>query len=681
MLNSGFNFRFITLLFALLFAACHEKVEPQITYHKKALDAINKMTNAGLNHSEARAHYIDSVYADMEQVGAGDLWKRYNLLAMCSKHDLDFYYALTYADSAIWVIRNYTHDPQYKLLYAQANIIKGGILLRINRYSEASRTFYLARSLMTESSNTCEHRHILSLINSNIASVSYKQQHYKDAVQLYKQTVTSLVGCDNSTEGFASMQNNLDNIGLSFMGNNEPDSAIKYYNKALAFIDHNRALHPDKKRFIESAIGVIYGNRAKAFEYKKQYSAAEGDYKQSIKINTQDGYENADANYANIGLAGLYLKIARPDSANLMLRVIEANTRLDTVALLRYLKLKADYFKATGNFKSATGTLEKYLNVKKQDEINSNNLYQADPNKDFELLDQRYKFATLEKDNQLKTTYLINAIVFCIMCSIIIVFFIKTRSRAWAKMDNVDTYNKQLKLAVSALEQRNKDFGQLLNVLGHDLKNPMTAIGNMAEILQLEEDRPEEEIELLDLIRIASRDMIIITNDLLEINTNPDLSEADHEIIEVEELLFNSVALMKHRAMEKDQQIYLGTPGETYVKINREKLWRVINNLIVNAIKFSRSHSSIYVNMQHKDNMVEISVKDNGIGIPEHLKTSLFDLFTDAKRRGTAGEKSYGLGLHTSKRIVESFNGKIWFESAEHEGSTFYLSFPIQKIF
>lgn len=681
MLNLRFYLLVIISIAALLLTRCREKVEPQITFHKKATDAVNRMTNAGLNNSRVKAHYIDSVYAEIGQVGAGDEWKRYNLLAICSKHDFDFYYAVTYADSAIWVIRNYTNDPQYKSLYAQANITKGSILLRINRYNEASRAFYLARSAMAESINTCEHQYILSLINSNIAGVSYRQQRYKSAIRLYKQTLTGLTDCKTSFEYFASMQGNLDNVALSFMGDNQPDSAIRYYNEALNFINQNRALYPDKKTFIEGATGVIYGNRAKAFEQIKQYKAAENDFRQSISINSREGYENTDANYAQIGLANLYLKTARADSTKEMLADIEANVQSDTVGLLRYLKLKADYFKATGDFKSGIEVLEKYLEVKRQDESNTDKLYKADPTKDFELLNQQYKFAALEKDNQLKTTYLVNAIVFCIMCSIIIVFFIKTRTRSWAIMDNIESYNKQLKLAVSALEQRNKDFGKILTVLGHDLKNPMTAIGNMAEILLLEEERPEEESELLELIRIASRDMIVITNDLLEINTNPELSDADQEIIEVEELLFSSVALMKHRAMEKDQQIYLATPGETFVKINREKLWRVINNLIVNAIKFSRSHSAIYVNMQHKDGRVEISIKDNGIGIPHHLKHSLFDMFTDAKRKGTAGEKSYGLGLHTSKNIVEAFNGKIWFESTEHEGSTFYLSLPIQNIF
>jgi signal transduction histidine kinase len=71
-----------------------------------------------------------------------------------------------------------------------------------------------------------------------------------------------------------------------------------------------------------------------------------------------------------------------------------------------------------------------------------------------------------------------------------------------------------------------------------------------------------------------------------------------------------------------------------------------------------------------------ILVKDFGIGIPEKIQTKIFDMFTEAKREGTAGEKAYGLGLSISKQIIETHGGNIWFESNDGIGTTFYVYLP-----
>src|SRR6202000_1728916 len=120
-----------------------------------------------------------------------------------------------------------------------------------------------------------------------------------------------------------------------------------------------------------------------------------------------------------------------------------------------------------------------------------------------------------------------------------------------------------------------------------------------------------------------------------------------------------------HRADEKQQQIHLTTAGPVMVQINREKIWRVFNNLLVNAIKFSNVNAAIDVKMTKLNGEVQIAFSDTGVGIPEKLQPHIFELFTSAKRRGTQGEKSFGLGLHTSKQIIEANHGKIWFTSEE----------------
>jgi len=112
--------------------------------------------------------------------------------------------------------------------------------------------------------------------------------------------------------------------------------------------------------------------------------------------------------------------------------------------------------------------------------------------------------------------------------------------------------------------------------------------------------------------------------------------------------------------------------------INREKIWRVISNLISNAIKFSPKGAVIYVIVNQKHQGVEICVKDYGIGIPDKLQQQVFNMFTEAKRPGTDGEKSFGLGLSICRQIVEKHSGRIWLKSESNNGSSFYVYLPAQ---
>ncbi|KIO78233.1 hypothetical protein TH53_04770 [Pedobacter lusitanus] len=101
-----------------------------------------------------------------------------------------------------------------------------------------------------------------------------------------------------------------------------------------------------------------------------------------------------------------------------------------------------------------------------------------------------------------------------------------------------------------------------------------------------------------------------------------------------------------------------------------------MSNLIGNAIKFSPEHAVITVRMEEKPESVLIAIADNGIGIPLGIRNKIFDVFGQAKRSGTAGEQSFGLGLAISKQIIENHGGKIWVDSETNQGSTFFVELP-----
>lgn len=82
--------------------------------------------------------------------------------------------------------------------------------------------------------------------------------------------------------------------------------------------------------------------------------------------------------------------------------------------------------------------------------------------------------------------------------------------------------------------------------------------------------------------------------------------------------------------------------------------------------------------MKKTSEKVIVSIKDEGIGIPESIKNKVFEWYTDGKRSGTEGEKPFGMGLAISKQIIAAHGGAIWFESEENKGTTFYIEIPIK---
>lgn len=231
-----------------------------------------------------------------------------------------------------------------------------------------------------------------------------------------------------------------------------------------------------------------------------------------------------------------------------------------------------------------------------------------------------------------------------------------------------------MKEALRALEQSQADNTQMIKIAAHDLRNPIGGIYATTLLMLDEPGRSSQDIIMLELIKKASQDALSLVSNFLQIQFKTET--LNKELIDISEILQYCVSLLFSQAQAKEQKLILKTqPFMLYA--SREKLWRVVSNLIANAIKFSPKGSSIEVKMKSGDNHVRIEVKDHGIGIPSEIADRIFDLFTDAKRPGTEGEKAFGLGLAISKQIVEAHGGKIWFKSKQSGSTTFFVELPL----
>lgn len=184
-------------------------------------------------------------------------------------------------------------------------------------------------------------------------------------------------------------------------------------------------------------------------------------------------------------------------------------------------------------------------------------------------------------------------------------------------------------------------------------------------------------LKLLESTGVHALEMI---NELLNSGLGNDEGPLIKEETDIKELLYDSVELLQYKANEKKQQITVESDDAPIIAaVNHEKIWRVFNNLIVNAIKFSYVGGLIFVSIKvlTGTRKILISIADNGMGIPDSDKDRIFEMFTTAKRPGTEGEQPFGLGLSISKRIIENHNGRLWFESSAGYGTTFYIELPL----
>ncbi len=239
---------------------------------------------------------------------------------------------------------------------------------------------------------------------------------------------------------------------------------------------------------------------------------------------------------------------------------------------------------------------------------------------------------------------------------------------------------------LAQLEKANEDLSlakqqkeRILNTVAHDLRSPINNISGICQIMLADKQLSNEQKELVSLVVHATESSQSLIIGLLQSNDPLDYP-AVHKKVDLVLFIEGCVSLLRLTAVDKGIQITTKYSGkEIMVDIDTNRIERVITNLVNNAIKFSAANSviSIQVGKELKDAM--ISITDNGIGIPKENHDKIFDMFTHARRKGTAGETSFGMGLSICKQIIEEHKGTITMESEEGKGTSFFVRLPLDQ--
>ena len=222
---------------------------------------------------------------------------------------------------------------------------------------------------------------------------------------------------------------------------------------------------------------------------------------------------------------------------------------------------------------------------------------------------------------------------------------------------------------------------QFLAVVSHDLRNPLSSVSMGASLIRAgltKGGNKEDLFKFLEIIERSAANMDRMISDLLDVErmSNNKLF-LNLEMNNIGELLQECVDLFAPIVLSKSFSMTINPSSETiFSEIDHDKVLQVLSNLTGNSLKFSPRGSIITLSARKLDQDVELSVSDNGPGIPEDKMTEIFERFSQLKTNDRSG---LGLGLFISKWIVEAHNGRIWVESKIGAGSSFIFTLPISK--
>lgn len=246
--------------------------------------------------------------------------------------------------------------------------------------------------------------------------------------------------------------------------------------------------------------------------------------------------------------------------------------------------------------------------------------------------------------------------------------------------NDLNNLTRKLQKKNVQLNKLNDQKNEFIGMAAHDLRNPISIIMGYSEfILESARDQLHDtHIRFIKIIIRSSEFMLNMLNELLDIaKIESGKLNLEKERINPKKLINNNVALNRVIAEKKDIKINVEIFEELpEIMADPNKLDQVLSNLLSNAIKFSNSGSTIKVSSFKSNEGLTIAVKDQGQGISDEDKEKLFKPFSRFSTIATAGEKSTGLGLTITKKIIMGHGGKIWLESKVGVGTTFYFSLP-----
>jgi signal transduction histidine kinase len=451
-------------------------------------------------------------------------------------------------------------------------------------------------------------------------------------------------------------------MGIILMENGRPDSGLVVLKSILNALDHQ-----------EDSIfmGITYQNIGLAHMNANRYdSAMENLYKAEAIKKAQNN--KSGLLFTNNSIADIHQKQGNDElGLPYLYKNLDILTEVDQLHQLRNTvwKLSAIY-ESLGKFDSAYFYL-------KEAKLYSDSLLNEENLQDRLRLVGSYDAKLKEKENlslkteiQSKEKWIFYIVIFSILLFTAIVFIY-----LYYRQKNKLTH--RLIIQNKELINLNEEINNLVGIIAHDLKAPLSKIEGLVNIITMEGDLNSSQKDILEKIKTVNTDGKTLIKNLVEINqieySQNKIEAADN--VELSNVLKEISDSYQTKSAQKEIDIVLSIKKEIHKNLHLEYFKRILDNLISNALKFSKKGQKVYISLTEKNKLPVITIKDEGPGISEEDQTKMFRKFQKLSAQPTGGEHSIGLGLSIVKLLSDKLGIDIEVESKLGEGTTFYLIF------
>lgn len=600
-------------------------------------------------------------------------------------------------DSVIKILEDVYQDfESSKFDYGRARILNGlgMVYSRQRMLSLAEEKFQMALGefkKLNDQEGIADVYNLLGVVEGKKNNFVSATKYFIQALKIYEKT--------KNTPGIVSSYLKL---GLANELNRNHPKAIEYYNKGLdllkndstapdyiallinigtlhgkdghydtAYYFFSRALNLTKEPKHSTLRISIYSNMGNVYKFKGENIKAAEYYAEGLRLSEVYQIPDEIARFKlNIGILDVKSK---PQKALVLFKeALEISEKVNEKALkLDVLSSMVGAYLNLGNYKLAF----EYDDLR---ELLKDSLYSIDKAREIANLESNYK---LEKTNNeikllkiseeriLKERNISRIVAFLLFISLLtlLYFLFKTIQ-----------LNKKLVVRERELQTANHTKDRLFSIIGHDLRNPISNISMVLDLIKSRSINPESEALILGQVHDDALTTLQTLDNLLKWGSAQMNGVKVQPVrFEVKEVMDREFKQLQNIATRKQISLTESIPDHLFVFADSEHFRFVLRNLLYNAIKFTYNNGAISFEVESiNDHQVLFKVKDSGIGMSKEKQSKLFSQFGQSEH-GTDNESGSGIGLMLCKQFVTENGGELWVESEEGKGAEFKFSLKL----
>ncbi len=260
-----------------------------------------------------------------------------------------------------------------------------------------------------------------------------------------------------------------------------------------------------------------------------------------------------------------------------------------------------------------------------------------------------------------------------------LIYKVRNLSRVKHLYQKINDSKEELERINEDLKRLNEEKDDVLRIVSHDMRSPLSSIIGLAAILKDGDYSSDEEVhELSNMIQYSGENLLKLVNSLLDVaKLESGVIKIEKEFVYLRYFLENILYGFEPLAKKKQIELVILLPEQKCkLFIDKPKIHQIVSNLVSNALKFTPFNGKVTIEFNVNGKDLHFCVADTGIGIESEMLDEIFKKFGNYQRQGTSKEKGTGLGLSIVKRFVELHGGTIKVESNTSEGTKFKIVIP-----